>query len=55
MSAELKQLYLAHLSRECNKAELAEHVMAEQLHHIGATHVKMQIAQQETPCRTLDL
>ena len=55
MSAGLQQLYLAHLSRECNKAELAEHVMAEQLHHIGATHVKMQIAQQETPCGTLDL
>jgi phosphoribosyl 1,2-cyclic phosphodiesterase len=55
MSAELKQLYLAHLSRECNKPELAEHVMAEQLHHIGATHVQMQIAKQEVPCGTLDL
>ncbi len=55
MSAELKQLYLAHLSRECNKPELAEHVMAEQLHHIGAKHVRMQIAAQDVPCGTLTL
>ena len=55
MSAGLKQLYLAHLSRECNKPELAQHVMAEQLHHIGATHVQMQIAAQDVPCATLEL
>ena len=46
---------LAHLSRECNKPELAEHVMAEQLHHIGATHVQLQIAAQDVPCATLEL
>jgi phosphoribosyl 1,2-cyclic phosphodiesterase len=55
MSAGLKQLYLAHLSRECNKPELAEHVMTEQLHHIGATHVHMQIAAQDVPGVTLEL
>jgi len=55
MSSELKHLYLAHLSRECNKPELAHYVMAEQLHHIGAKHVQMQIAAQETPCKTLEL
>ena len=55
MSAELRQLYLAHLSRECNKPELAEHVMAEQLHHIGAKHVQMKIAAQDVPCGTLML
>ena len=55
MSAGLKHLYLAHLSRECNKPELAHYVMAEQLHHIGATHVQMQIAAQEVPCATLVL
>jgi len=55
MSAELRHLYLAHLSRECNKPELAEEVMSEQLHHIGATHVTMQIARQDTPCATLEL
>jgi phosphoribosyl 1,2-cyclic phosphodiesterase len=55
MSAELKHLYLAHLSRECNRPELAHYVMAEQLHHIGATHVKLQLAAQDVPCGTLEL
>jgi phosphoribosyl 1,2-cyclic phosphodiesterase len=55
MSAELKYLYLAHLSRECNKPELAQHVIAEQLHHIGATHVRLQLAAQDVPCETLIL
>ena len=55
MSAGLKQLYLAHLSRECNTPKLAGHIMSEQLHHIGATHVHMQIAAQDVPCATLEL
>ena len=55
MSAELRLLFLAHLSRECNKPELAEHVMAEQLHHIGASHVRLQIAAQHVPGETLNL
>ena len=55
MSAGLRQLYLAHLSRECNTPGLAEHIMAEQLHHIGAKHVQLQIAAQDVPCQTLTL
>ena len=55
MSADLKHLYLAHLSRECNRPELAHHVMAEQLHHIGAAHVNLQLTSQHTPCATLEL
>jgi phosphoribosyl 1,2-cyclic phosphodiesterase len=55
MSADLKHLYLAHLSRECNKPELAHYVMAEQLHHIGAKHVKLNVAAQDVPCQTLEL
>ena len=55
MSAELRQLYLAHLSRECNKAELAHRVMSDRLQKIGATHVQMQIAAQNVPCATLEL
>ena len=54
MSAGLKQLYLAHLSRECNKAELAHRVMSQCLQNIGATHVRMQIAAQDIPCATLE-
>jgi phosphoribosyl 1,2-cyclic phosphodiesterase len=55
MSADLRHLYLAHLSRECNRPELARHVMAEQLHHIGATHVQLRLAAQHVPCATLVL
>jgi phosphoribosyl 1,2-cyclic phosphodiesterase len=54
ISSGLKQLYLAHLSRECNTPALAEHVMAEQLHHIGAKHVQLQIAAQDVPCATFN-
>jgi len=55
MSSALQQLYLAHLSRECNTPALAEHVMAEQLHHIGAKHVRLQVAAQDVPCGTYNL
>ena len=55
MSDGLRHLYLAHLSRECNEPELAQHIMAEQLHHIGASHVRLQLAEQDVPCETLEL
>jgi len=55
ISADLRQLYLAHLSRECNKPELAEHIMAEQLHHLGAKHVQLVVAGQDVPCATIEL
>jgi phosphoribosyl 1,2-cyclic phosphodiesterase len=55
MSAGLRQLYLAHLSRECNTPELAQHIMAEQLFHIGATHVQLHLAAQDVPCATIEL
>ena len=55
MSADLKHLYLAHLSRECNRPELAHHVMAEQLHQIGAKHVELRLASQHEPCATLSM
>jgi phosphoribosyl 1,2-cyclic phosphodiesterase len=55
MSDGLRQLYLAHLSRECNTPELAQHIMAEQLFHIGATHVRLHLAAQDAPCATIEL
>ncbi len=55
MSAELRQLYLAHLSRECNKPDLAHRVMTDRLQKIGATHVRLETAAQATPCPTLPL
>jgi len=55
MTAELKHLYLGHLSRECNQPALANRVMAERLQKIGATHVRLEVTSQDVPCATLSL
>ncbi len=55
MSAELRHLYLGHLSRECNVPDLAHRVMSERLQKIGATHVRLEVASQSTPSQTLEL
>jgi len=55
MSAELRHLYLGHLSRECNKPELAQTTMSQRLGKIGATHVTLQTASQDVPCPALHL
>src|ERR1035438_8043788 len=55
MSAELRHLYLGHLSRECNRPELAHSVVNERLQKIGATHVCLELTSQATPCQTLSL
>jgi len=53
MSAELRHLYLGHLSRECNRPQLALDVMQKRLSQIGARHVKLEITDQRVPCPTL--
>lgn len=55
MSAELRQIYLGHLSRECNRPDLAHDVMSERLQKIGATHVTLAVTSQATPSPTLPL
>ena len=55
MSADLRHLYLGHLSRECNRPELAHQVVTERLQKIGATHVATALAAQDVPCPTLAL
>ena len=55
MSADLRRLYLGHLSRECNRPELASRVIADRLRRIGASHVAFDCASQNTPCATLTL
>ena len=55
MSAGLRHLYLAHLSRECNRPELAYQVVNERLQRIGAHHVQLQLTSQSVPCATLAL
>ena len=55
MSGSLRHLYLAHLSRECNKPDLAQSVMARRLQEIGANHVRLEVAHQHAPAATLTL
>ena len=55
MSAGLRHLYLGHLSRECNRPELAHRVMSTRLQKIGAHHVTAEVTSQSVPCPTLSL
>lgn len=55
VTADLRHLYLGHLSRDCNRPELAERVMSEALARAGATHVRIEAASQDVPCATLEL
>lgn len=49
----LRHLVLAHLSRDCNRPELAHKVVAGKLHQIGATHVHVTLSHQNQPTATL--
>jgi phosphoribosyl 1,2-cyclic phosphodiesterase len=55
MTAELRHLYLGHLSGECNRPELAHQVMFQRLQKIGANHVHLQTTAQSVPCSTLSI
>ncbi len=55
MSADLRHLYLGHLSHECNHPELAHRVVNERLQKIGAHHVRLELTCQGQPCQTLSL
>lgn len=55
VSAELRQLYLGHLSSDCNRPDIAHSTVSERLHRTGAAHVAVTTASQDTPCSTLTL
>lgn len=55
VSERLQHLFLGHLSRDCNRPELAFDTVAESLRGIGASHVRLQVCSQDVPCPTLDL
>lgn len=55
VSAELRHLYLGHLSRDCNRPELAYRAVGERLKKIGATHIRVESTLQDVPCPTLTL
>jgi phosphoribosyl 1,2-cyclic phosphodiesterase len=55
ISAELLHVFLGHLSRDCNRPELARRVVTERLQKIGAHHVRVLSTFQDVPCPTLAL
>jgi phosphoribosyl 1,2-cyclic phosphodiesterase len=55
MSADMRHLYLGHLSRECNKPDLAAAVMGRKLQTMGANHVTMTVTSQAQASPTLML
>jgi len=52
VSAGLGRLYLGHLSRDCNRPELAHRVVSERLRQMGVTHVQVEATFQDTPSPT---
>ena len=55
VSAELRQVYLGHLSRDCNRPELARAAVGGRFGEIGATHIQVHSTSQDVPCPTLSL
>ena len=55
MSDRLRHLYLGHLSRDCNRPELAFGVVQGCLLRIGAKKVALELTAQNVPCPTLSL
>ena len=53
VSSELRHLYLGHLSRDCNRPELAYQVVSERLQQLAASHVRIESTSQDVPCPTL--
>lgn len=52
VSAGLGRLYLGHLSRDCNRPELAHRVISQRLEQVGATHVQVEFTSQDVPSPT---
>ncbi len=55
MSGDLRHLFLGHLSRDCNKPELAQRVMHQRLQTLGANHVQLHLTSQNVVSPTLAL
>jgi phosphoribosyl 1,2-cyclic phosphodiesterase len=55
ISANLKHLYLGHLSQDCNRPELALNAVTQRLQSLGASHVQTQVTAQDTATATLTL
>ena len=51
----LRHVFLGHLSRDCNRPELAHRTVTEALHKTGARHVRVHVTSQHAPNPTLHL
>jgi phosphoribosyl 1,2-cyclic phosphodiesterase len=55
LSPALRRLYLGHLSRDCNRPELALQAVAGRLERLGGTHVWVEPTSQDVPNATFTL
>lgn len=55
MSENLRHLYLGHLSRDCNRPELADNTVRKCLQELGASHTRLHVTSQDAPSPTLEL
>jgi len=55
VSADLRHVFLGHLSGDCNRPELAFTAVSERLQRVGAAHVSIATARQDVPGATLEL
>lgn len=51
----LSTVYLGHLSRDCNRPELARSIVSARLNEVGASHVRVEDTSQDAPGATLVL
>lgn len=51
----IETVYLGHLSRDCNRPELARETVGRRLQSIGAGHIRLENTSQEAACATLEL
>jgi phosphoribosyl 1,2-cyclic phosphodiesterase len=52
---DLRRIYLGHLSRDCNRPELAHQTVARALAAVGAAHVRLENTSQAAASPTLEL
>lgn len=55
VTGSLGRIYLGHLSRDCNRPELAQAAVGGRLQQIGARHVAVESTSQDAPSPTLNL
>jgi len=55
VSADLRHIYLGHLSSDCNRPEIAHRTVSQSLQQVAAFHVRVESTFQAQPCATLCL